>query len=214
MLVTPFMSCSARLPIYILFSGMFFPNDAMIVAYSMYLIGIVVALVALKAMNVFSHVKKENDLLIELPEYKRPSAHTVYIYVWEKIKDYLSRAGTVIFAASILMWFILNFGPAGYGDMADSFGAIIGKAIVPFFAPSAWGTGRFVWPSWPVFPPRKSSFPVLPSSSMASTSIRRRPGSPGVHDEPRRVHPAQCLLHDALLPALYPLRRDDRHDPR
>ena len=86
MLVTPFMSCSARLPIYILFSGMFFPNDAMIVAYSMYLIGIVVALVALKAMNVFSHVKKENDLLIELPEYKRPSAHTVYIYVWEKIK--------------------------------------------------------------------------------------------------------------------------------
>lgn len=139
MLVTPFMSCSARLPIYILFSGMFFPNDAMIVAYSMYLIGIVVALVALKAMNVFSHVKKENDLLIELPEYKRPSAHTVYIYVWEKIKDYLSRAGTVIFAASILMWFILNFGPAGYGDMADSFGAIIGKAIVPFFAPIGLG---------------------------------------------------------------------------
>ena len=128
-------------------------------------------------MNVFSHVKKENDLLIELPEYKRPSAHTVYIYVWEKIKDYLSRAGTVIFAASILMWFILNFGPAGYGDMADSFGAIIGKASYLSLRPSAWGTGRFVWPSWPVFPPRKSSFPVLPSSSMASTSIRRRPGS-------------------------------------
>ncbi len=139
MLVTPFMSCSARLPIYILFSGMFFPHDAMIVAYSMYLIGIVVALAALKAMNLFSHEKKENDLLIELPEYKRPSAHTVYVYVWEKIKDYLSRAGTVIFAASILMWFILNFGPAGYGDMADSFGAIIGKAIVPFFAPIGLG---------------------------------------------------------------------------
>ena len=139
MLVTPFMSCSARLPIYILFSGMFFPHNAMIVAYSMYLIGIVVALAALKAMNLFSHEKKENDLLIELPEYKRPSAHTVYVYVWEKIKDYLSRAGTVIFAASILMWFILNFGPAGYGDMADSFGAIIGKAIVPFFAPIGLG---------------------------------------------------------------------------
>ena len=139
MLVTPFMSCSARLPIYILFSGMFFPHNAMIVAYSMYLIGIVVALAALKAMNVFSHQKKENDLLIELPEYKRPSAHTVYIYVWQKVKDYLARAGTVIFAASILMWFVLNFGPAGYSEMSDSFGAIIGKAIVPFFKPIGLG---------------------------------------------------------------------------
>mgnify|MGYP000246571800 CR=1 FL=1 len=123
--------------------------------------------------------KRKNDLLIELPEYKRPSAHTVYVYVWEKIKDYLSRAGTVIFAASILMWFILNFGPAGYGDMADSFGAIIGKASCLSLRPSAWGTGRSVWPSSPVFRPRKSSYPVSPSSSMASTSILRQPGGFG-----------------------------------
>jgi ferrous iron transport protein B len=105
----------------------------------MYIIGIVVALAALLIMNLFKKQATDNALLIELPEYKRPSVRTVYIYVWEKVKDYLSRAGTVIFAASIIMWFILNFGPEGYGVMADSFGALIGKAVVPFFAPIGLG---------------------------------------------------------------------------
>ena len=139
MLVTPFMSCSARLPIYILFSGMFFPNHAMLAAYSMYIIGIVVALVSLLAINVVRKDTSDNALLIELPEYKRPSSRTVAIYVWEKVKDYLSRAGTIIFAASIIMWFILNFGPSGYGDMANSFGALIGRGLTPFFAPIGLG---------------------------------------------------------------------------
>lgn len=140
MLVTPFMSCSARLPIYILFSGMFFPQSPMLVAYSMYLIGIVIALVALFSFNLIDKGKSDNSLLIELPEYKRPSSRTVGIYVWEKVKDYLSRAGTIIFAASIVMWFILNFGPAGYsGDMAQSFGAMLGKWLVPFFSPIGLG---------------------------------------------------------------------------
>ena len=139
MLVTPFMSCSARLPIYILFSGMFFPENAMIVAYSMYLIGIVVALVCLLVLHLFQRQETENILLIELPEYKQPSLRTVWISVWNKVKDYLNRAGTIIFAASILMWFILNFGPSGYGAMNDSFGAMLGKILVPFFAPLGLG---------------------------------------------------------------------------
>ena len=139
MLVTPFMSCSARLPIYILFSGMFFPDHAMAVAYSMYVIGIVVALASLLIINTVKKDQADNALLIELPEYKRPSSRTVCIYVWEKVKDYLSRAGTIIFAASVVMWFILNFGPDGYGDMANSFGALLGKGLTPFFAPIGLG---------------------------------------------------------------------------
>jgi ferrous iron transport protein B len=139
MLVTPFMSCSARLPIYILFSGMFFPQNSMLAAYSMYIIGIVVALLSLLGMNLVEKRTQENALLIELPEYKRPSSRTVGIYVWEKVKDYLSRAGTIIFAASILMWFILNFGPGGYGEMTNSYGALMGKWLVPFFAPIGLG---------------------------------------------------------------------------
>ena len=89
--------------------------------------------------------EREDQLLIELPEFKAPSAHTIAIYVWEKVKDYLTKAGTIIFLASIIMWFLLNFGPAGYStDMADTFGSILGKWIVPFFAPIGLGYWQIV----------------------------------------------------------------------
>ena len=140
MLITPFMSCSARLPIYILFAEMFFQERAMLVAYSMYLIGLVVAILVAAIIHLIDRRKSENYLLIELPEYKAPSARTVAIYVWEKVKDYLTKAGTTIFVASILMWVILNFGPHGYTtEMADSFGSILGHWLVPIFAPIGLG---------------------------------------------------------------------------
>jgi len=140
MLITPFMSCSARLPIYILFGEMFFADKAMLVAYSMYLIGLVVAILVAAVIHLIDRKKSENYLLIELPEYKAPSSRTVAIYVWEKIKDYLTKAGTTIFVASIAMWVILNFGPHGYTtEMAESFGAILGHWLVPFFAPIGLG---------------------------------------------------------------------------
>ena len=140
MLITPFMSCSARLPIYILFAEMFFAKHAMLVAYSMYLIGLVVAILVAACIHLIDKKKSENYLLIELPEYKAPSARTVAIYVWEKVKDYLTKAGTTIFIASILMWVILNFGPQGYTtEMTESFGAIIGHWLEPFFRPIGLG---------------------------------------------------------------------------
>ena len=140
MLITPFMSCSARLPIYILFAEMFFQERAMLVAYSMYLIGLVVAILVAAIIHLIDRRKSENYLLIELPEYKAPSSRTVAIYVWEKVKDYLTKAGTTIFVASILMWVILNFGPHGYTtEMADSFGSILGHWLVPIFAPIGLG---------------------------------------------------------------------------
>ncbi len=140
MLITPFMSCSARLPIYILFAEMFFKERAMLVAYSMYLIGMVIAILVAAVIHLFDRKKSENYLLIELPEYKIPSSRTVAIYVWEKVKDYLTKAGTTIFIASIVMWAILNFGLHGYTtEMSDSFGAVIGHYLVPFFAPIGLG---------------------------------------------------------------------------
>lgn len=140
MLVTPFMSCSARLPIYVLFASIFFGKYKMVVAYSLYLIGIVVALLVMLILHIGDKKHEPNDLLIELPEYKAPSARTVAIYVWEKIKDYLTKAGTTIFVASILMWIILNFGVGGYTtDMTQSFGALLGKWLVPFFTPIGLG---------------------------------------------------------------------------
>lgn len=140
MLVTPFMSCSARLPIYILFSQMFFGSHAMLAAYSMYVIGLVVAMLAAFVMHVADRKKASGMLIIELPEYKAPSARTIWIYVWEKVKDYLTKAGTVIFLASIVMWLILNFGPHGYTrNMSESFGAGIGRLLVPVLAPIGLG---------------------------------------------------------------------------
>lgn len=140
MLVTPFMSCNARLTIYILFSEMFFGNNAMLVAYSMYLIGIAVAMVVSVILHLIDRKKSVNYLMIELPEYKLPDSRTVAIYVWEKVKDYLGKAGTTIFVATILLWALLNFGPQGFSaDMTNSFGAIAGKWMVPVFAPIGLG---------------------------------------------------------------------------
>ncbi|MDF2612015.1 MAG: ferrous iron transport protein [Lachnospiraceae bacterium] len=144
-LVTPFMSCSARLPIYVLFSEMFFGKNALLVAYSMYLIGIVVAITVAYVMNNKKEIKSNNTLLIELPEYKAPNLRTIFIYVWEKVKEYLTKAGTTIFAASVLVWFILNFGPTGMvTDLSQSFGAIIGKAIAPVLEPAGLGMWQVV----------------------------------------------------------------------
>lgn len=140
MLVTPFMSCNARLTIYILFSEMFFGKHAMIVAYSMYLIGIVVAILVSLCLHLLDQKESANYLLIELPEYKMPDARTVGIYVWEKVKDYLGKAGTTIFIATLLIWVLLNFTPHGYSsDMSASFGAMLGKWMVPVFAPIGLG---------------------------------------------------------------------------
>jgi len=145
MLVTPFMSCSARLPVYILFSDMFFAQYAMLAAFSMYLVGILVGLLVAWIIHTGERKKgmASNDLLIELPEYKMPSARTVAVYVWEKVKDYLTKAGTVIFIASMVLWLLLNFGPEGYTtDMETSFGAYIGKWMTPILAPAGLG----FWP--------------------------------------------------------------------
>ena len=145
MMITPFMSCSARLPIYILFSQMFFGKYAMFAAYSMYVLGLIVAIVVAFVLHIIDHKKNENTLLFELPEYKIPSGRTVFIYVYEKVKDFLTKAGTTIFIASIVMWILLNFSFSGYTtDMSTSFAAMIGKAIVWLFAPIGLGYWQIV----------------------------------------------------------------------
>lgn len=135
-MVTPFISCSARLPVYVLFSKMFFPRYSMLVAYSMYLIGIIVAIIISLIVSKIDKDKSNNSLLIELPEYKSPNARTISIYVGDKVKDYLTKAGTTIFIASIILWFLMNFGINGMVDnVSDSFISTIGKAILPVFKP-------------------------------------------------------------------------------
>ncbi len=144
-LITPFMSCSARLPVYVLFSSMFFHEKAMLAAYSMYLLGIVTAIAVALIMNQFTKKKEINTLLIELPEYKSPNFHSIAIYTWEKVEDYLRKAGTTIFAASIIIWVILNLGPSGMvSDMSQSFGALAGRLAAPLMKPAGLGYWQVV----------------------------------------------------------------------
>lgn len=145
MIITPFMSCSARLPVYVLFSGMFFGRYAHIAAFSMYVIGMLCAILVAKVLHLYQKEKTNDSLLIELPEYKRPNGRTIRIYVWNKLKDYLSKAGTTIFIASILIWLVLNFGTSGMVDNpADSFGAAIGKWLEPLMRPAGLGLWQII----------------------------------------------------------------------
>lgn len=140
-LITPFMSCSARLPIYVLFAEMFFAENALFVAYSLYLIGVMVAILVAFVVHKIAKVETEDTLLIELPEYKTPNRRTVFIYVWDKVKDYLTKAGTTIFIASIILWFVLNFGITGYiSDVSQSFAAQLGHILVPILRPAGLGS--------------------------------------------------------------------------
>ena len=139
MLVVPFMSCSARLPVYVLLSDMFFGKYAVFAAYSMYIIGVCAAVCML---FIISKLQKgsNNGLLIELPEYKTPNARTIAVYVWEKLADYLQKAGTIIFLASIAIWLLLNFGRHGMTDnIGESLAAAAGRAIAPALAPAGLG---------------------------------------------------------------------------
>lgn len=139
-LITPFMSCSARLPIYVLFAEIFFGKYAMFAAISMYFIGMAVAIMVALIIHRLETHTEHHTLLIELPEYKTPNARTIAVYVWEKIKDYLTKAGTTIFIASIIIWFLLNFGIHGMAEeVTDSFGAVLGHWMEPVLAPAGLG---------------------------------------------------------------------------
>lgn len=145
MIITPFMSCSARLPIYVLFSGMFFGKYASLAAFSMYVIGMVCGILIARILHILEKEKTNDSLLIELPEYKRPNVRTIRIYVWNKLKDYLTKAGTTIFIASIVIWFVLNFGLTGrVENPADSFGAMLGRWLEPAMKPAGLGLWQIV----------------------------------------------------------------------
>lgn len=140
MLITPFMSCSAKLPIYLLFAGMFFPENPTIAVFAIYIFGIFVALLIAWLLHLADRSDSIVPLLIELPVYKWPSFHTVFIYVWDKVKDFLTKAGTTIFVASIVIWFLMNFSFAGQvDDVTASFAGEFGRLLVPVLAPAGLG---------------------------------------------------------------------------
>lgn len=142
-LVNPFISCGARLPVYILFVNAFFATNKALVTYSLYLLGIIVAIVMALVFKSTIFRGKREPFMIELPRYRMPSVKNIIAKVWERAKAYIKKAGTVILAGAVVLWFVLNMGPSGLTDINNSFGAMIGKAVAPIFRPLGFGN----WPA-------------------------------------------------------------------
>lgn len=129
-LITPFLTCGAKLPVLALFAAMFFPDHAANVVFAMYLSGIIMAIVMAKVLGVTTFKDKGSTFLLELPPYRMPDMKTVMLETWDKGKGYLLKAGTIIFAMSVVIWFLSNYNFAGpTEDMDASFLAAIGAAM-------------------------------------------------------------------------------------
>ena len=140
MMLVPFMSCTARLPIYAIFIAAFFTKDQGLVLLSIYVLGIVVALIVAAILKRTMFKGLSTPFVMELPTYKVPSIKGVLLHTWEKVKGFLRKAGTIILACSIVLWALSIF-PLGveYGS-AQSVLGMIGTAIAPIFAPLGSGT--------------------------------------------------------------------------
>ena len=145
-LLTPFMSCSAKIPIYTLFAAAFFPGRELLVMLCLYFGGIAVGI--LVALLLKSTCFKGNPVpfVMELPNYRLPSLKSVVLLMWEKAKDFLTRAFTVIFMATIIIWFLQTFDLKlnVVEDSAGSILAAIGRLVAPVFAPLGFGDWRMV----------------------------------------------------------------------
>ena len=138
-LLTPLMSCSARLPVYVVFGLALFGTAAGTVIWVMYGLGIVVALVV---GSIFSRTILRPDqasaFVLELPPYRRPALRGLVLHTWERVREFLVKAGTVIFAVSMALWFLLNM-PWGTTEQRDSWYGQVAATVSPVFAPLGFG---------------------------------------------------------------------------
>ena len=132
-LVTPFLTCGAKLPIMALFAAMFFPDNAANVVMLMYVLGVVMAIVAAKLLGSTIFKEQGSKFLLELPPYRFPDMKSVMLETWDKGKGYLLKAGTIIFVCSVLIWFLSNFNMDGMCEMNESFLAALGSAVSVLF---------------------------------------------------------------------------------
>lgn len=173
-LLTPFMSCSAKLPIYAMFTQAFFPRQYRpLVMIFLYLFGMLVGIVYGLLLKNSLFKGEPVPFVMELPNYRLPSATSVGRLIWDKAKDFLTRAFTVIFIATILIWFLQNFDARlnVVSDSADSLLAALGGFIAPLFAPLGFGDWRASTALITGFSAKEavvSTLAVLTGSSMAN----------------------------------------------
>ena len=145
-LLTPFMSCTAKLPIYAFFTEAFFPEHAALVMIGLYVFGIVMGIVMALIFKKTAFKGEAVPFVMELPNYRMPGAGNVLHLLWDKAKDFLQRAFTVIFVATIVIWFLQNFDTGFHmvTDSRDSILALVAGALAPVFGPMGFGDWRIV----------------------------------------------------------------------
>lgn len=143
-LISPFMSCSARLSVYSLFVAAFFAKGQAIIVLILYITGIVMAVLTAFLLRKFVPAEEEGLFLMELPPYRAPMIKSLLLHTWDKAKGFVRKAGTIIFGMSVLLWFLGHYSIHGAVEMNESFLAAIGGFIAPLFAPlgfSTWQAG-------------------------------------------------------------------------
>ena len=142
-LISPLMTCGAKLPIYAVFVAIFFPKNAALVTTSLYLLGIVVAILVALVLNRTSFKNDIEPFVLELPEYKMPTLSALLKNTWNKSKGFLVRVCTLMFAMSVVIWLLSSFIFSGFTTNIDnSFLAYLGRIISPIFAPLGFGDWR------------------------------------------------------------------------
>ena len=145
-LLTPYMSCSAKIPIYAAFAAAFFPQNRGLAMICLYALGIVMGIIVALILKSTAFRGQPVPFVMELPNYRMPSLKSVGLLLWEKAKDFLERAFTVIFMATVLIWFLQTFDTRlnVVADSADSLLALIGQLIAPVFRPLGFADWRMV----------------------------------------------------------------------
>jgi len=140
-MLIPFMSCGARLPIYALYTSAFFSNNQTMVVFSLYLLGIVIAILSGFLLKKTILQGEVAPFVMELPPYRIPTLKGLMIHMWDKGKGFIKKAGTIIFSVAVVIWFLqyFNFSFQAVVDPGDSMLGAIGKAIAPVFAPLGFG---------------------------------------------------------------------------
>ncbi len=167
----PFMSCPARLVVFSFFAAIFFPNPALII-FSLYLLGILTALITALILRHTAFKGTLYHFVMELPPYRLPTLRLLLKVVWVYVKDFLYRAGTLIFGASIFIWLLLNL-PPGIKSPSESLAAHIGKAIAPAFSPLGLEDWRISTSLIPAFLAREivlSSMATIYATEMSKPS--------------------------------------------
>ncbi len=204
-LLTPFMSCTAKLPIYAFFTAAFFPKHGALVMIGLYLFGIIMGIIMALVMKRTAFKGEAVPFVMELPNYRMPGAKNVGHLLWDKAKDFLQRAFTVIFLATIAIWFLQNFDLSFnmVSDSQDSVLAMLAGTLAPLFIPTGFGDWRIVTALISGFMAKESvvsSLTVLFGSTDALQSALTLPGAGALL--------VFCLLYTPCVAAIASVKRE------